>query len=52
MLVLQYQDSSILLFFTPTYPTALLSGLNIVALFNRSQFYAKGLLELFFFNWD
>ena len=35
MLVLKYKDPSILLFLTPTYPTAVLSGLRIVALFNE-----------------
>ena len=32
---LKYYDPSTLLFWTPTYPTALLSGLKIVALFNK-----------------
>ena len=32
MLVLKYKDPSILLFLTPAYPTAVFSGLNIVAL--------------------
>ena len=32
---LNYEDPSILLFLTPTYPTAVLSGLKIVALFKK-----------------
>ena len=39
-----------MLFLTPTYPTAALSGLQIVALFNKLQFYKKRLLELLNFN--
>ena len=35
MLVLKYYDPSILLFLTPAYPTAVLSGLKILALFNQ-----------------
>ena len=35
MLVLIYEDSSILLFLTPTYTTAVLYGLRIVALFTE-----------------
>ena len=35
MLVLKYQDQSILLFLTPTFPIAVLYGLRIVALFNE-----------------
>ena len=35
VLVLKYQDPSILLFLTPIYPTAIFSGLRIVALFNE-----------------
>ena len=34
VLVLKYYDPSILLFLTPTYLTAVLSGLRITALFN------------------
>ena len=49
-LVLKYQDPSILPFFTPTYPTAVLSGHRIVALFNELWFYKWKLLELIFFN--
>ena len=51
MLVLKYEDPSILLFLTPTYPTAVLSsGLRIIALFNKSGFYNKRQLELLIFN--
>ena len=39
MLVLKYKDPSILLFLTPAYPTAVFSGLNIVAL--RSVIFLK-----------
>ena len=35
LLVLKCYDSSILLFLTPVYPTAVLSDLRIVALFNK-----------------
>ena len=35
VLVLKYQDPSILLFLTPIYPTAIFSSLRIVALFNE-----------------
>ena len=35
MLALNYWDPSILLFLTPTYPTAVLSGLKIVPLFSE-----------------
>ena len=35
MFVLKYEDPFILLFLTPTYPTAVLSLLRTVALFNK-----------------
>ena len=35
MLVLKYSDQSISLFLTPIYPTTVLPGLRIVALFNE-----------------
>ena len=41
MLALKYKDPSILLFFSLTYPTSLLFGNRIVALFNRLQFIKK-----------
>ena len=50
MLVLKYQDPSILLFLTPTYPTAVFSGLRIVVLFNKLWFYKKDQLELLIAN--
>ena len=46
----QYLSAGILLFLTLIYPTAVLSGLRIVVLFNKLQFYKKRLLELLFFN--
>ena len=51
MLVLKRKDPSVLLFLDPTYPTALLSGLGIVALFNKLVILQKKmLLELLIFN--
>ena len=50
MLVLKFQDPSTLLFLTPTYPTSIFSGLQIVALLNELLFYKKRLLELLIFN--
>ena len=44
MVNLKILRSSILLFLTPTYPTAVLSGLRIAALFNKLEFYKKRLL--------
>ena len=41
-LVFKIYDPPILLFLTPTYPTAVLFGLRIVALFNELGFYKKG----------
>ena len=50
MLVLKYQDRSILLFLTPTYPIIVLSELIIIVLFNELKFYKKRLLELLIFK--
>ena len=50
MLVLKYLDLSILVFLKPTYLTAVLSGLRIVALFNKLWFYRKRQLESLIFN--
>ena len=46
----QYLPAGVLLFLTPIYPTAVLSGLRIVVLFNELQFYKKRLLELLIVN--
>ena len=39
-----------MLFLALTYPTALLSGLKIIAVFNEIQFYKKRLLEVSIFK--
>ena len=53
MLVLKYQDPSILLFLTPTYPTAVLPGFRIVEHPSHpSSQWVIALVDAFFFIYD